>query len=52
MQNSGIGNITNPIMSLAHAKIYSIPMLLMVGWRGFCFLLFIEIREPGKKDEP
>lgn len=42
MQNSGFGNTVNPLLSLADAKIYSIPMLLMIGWRG----------EPGKKDEP
>jgi phosphonopyruvate decarboxylase len=29
-------------MSLAHQKVYGIPMLLLIGWRG----------EPGKKDEP
>ncbi len=42
LQNSGIGNIINPLLSLAHQGVYSIPMLLMIGWRG----------EPGKKDEP
>lgn len=42
LQNSGLGNIVNPIMSLAHSQVYSIPMLLLIGWRG----------EPGKKDEP
>jgi len=42
MQNSGIGNATNPLLSLADPKAYSIPMLLFVGWRG----------EPGVKDEP
>jgi phosphonopyruvate decarboxylase len=42
MQNSGFGNAINPLLSLADAKIYSVPMLLLVGWRG----------EPGKKDEP
>ncbi len=42
MQNSGIGNIVNPITSLAHLDVYGIPMLLLIGWRG----------EPGKKDEP
>lgn len=42
MQNSGIGNIINPITSLAHPDVYGIPMLLLIGWRG----------EPGKKDEP
>lgn len=34
MQNSGLGNIVNPITSLADPKVYGIPMLLMVGWRG------------------
>ena len=42
MQNSGLGNIVNPITSLANEKVYGIPMLLLVGYRG----------EPGKKDEP
>lgn len=42
MQNSGFGNAINPVLSLADSKVYSIPMLLMVGWRG----------EPGVKDEP
>jgi phosphonopyruvate decarboxylase len=42
MQNSGIGNAVNPLLSLADEKVYQIPMLLMIGWRG----------EPGTKDEP
>ncbi len=42
MQNSGEGNAINPLVSLADPDVYSIPMLLVVGWRG----------EPGKKDEP
>jgi phosphonopyruvate decarboxylase len=42
MQNSGTGNAVNPLLSLADEKVYQIPMLLMVGWRG----------EPGTKDEP
>merc|ERR1711957_892491 len=42
LQNSGLGNTLNSIMSLMHPKVYSIPMLMMVGWRG----------EPGVKDEP
>ena len=42
MQNSGIGNALNPIASLADKLVYSIPMLLVIGWRG----------EPNKKDEP
>ena len=42
LQNSGLGNIINPILSLTHKNVYSIPMLLMIGWRG----------EPGTKDEP
>lgn len=42
LQNSGLGNIINPILSLASEQVYGIPMLIMVGWRG----------EPGVKDEP
>lgn len=42
MQNSGIGNIVNPLVSLANEEVYGIPMLFIVGWRG----------EPGTKDEP
>ncbi len=42
MQNSGIGNAANPIISLTNSKVYSIPMLLVIGYRG----------EPGIKDEP
>ena len=42
MQNSGLGNAVNPLLSLADKSVYSIPMLLMIGWRG----------EPGIKDEP
>jgi phosphonopyruvate decarboxylase len=42
MQNSGIGNAVNPLASLADKLVYSIPMLLIIGWRG----------EPNKKDEP
>jgi phosphonopyruvate decarboxylase len=42
MQNSGIGNALNPLISLAHKRVYSIPMLLLIGWRG----------APGSQDEP
>jgi phosphonopyruvate decarboxylase len=42
MQNSGLGNAINPLLSLCDPKVYSIPMLIMVGWRG----------EPGIPDEP
>ncbi len=42
MQNSGLGNTINPLTSLADSKVYNIPILLMIGWRG----------EPGKHDEP
>lgn len=42
MQNSGLGNTVNPLLSLADEKVYSLPLLLMIGWRG----------EPGVKDEP
>ena len=42
LQNSGTGNAVNPLLSLADPEVYSIPMLLVIGWRG----------EPGIKDEP
>ena len=42
MQNSGIGNAVNPLLSIMDQDVYSIPVLLIIGWRG----------EPGKKDEP
>ncbi len=42
MQNSGFGNTINPLTSLTDPEVYSIPMLLLVGWRG----------KPGVKDEP
>ena len=40
MQNSGLGNCVNPLLSLADRHVYSVPMLLIIGWRG----------EPGTKD--
>lgn len=40
MQNSGLGNTVNPLLSLTHRDVYGIPMILLVGWRG----------EPGGKD--
>lgn len=42
MQNSGIGNAVNPLLSLNDPLVYGIPVLLLVGWRG----------EPGFHDEP
>lgn len=42
MQNSGLGNALNPIASLADPKVYEIPIVYMIGWRGM----------PGIKDEP
>jgi len=42
MQNSGIGNAVNPLLSLADPEVYKIPMVLLIGWRG----------EPGVHDEP
>lgn len=42
MQNSGEGNIINPVVSLLNDKVYAIPMVFIVGWRG----------EPGIHDEP
>ena len=42
LQNSGLGNIVNPLLSLVDVEVYKIPVLIMIGWRG----------EPGVKDEP
>lgn len=42
LQNSGLGNCVNPLTSLNDPDVYSIPLLLLIGWRG----------EPGVKDEP
>ena len=42
LQNSGEGNLINPLASLLNEKVYAIPMILIVGWRG----------EPGVHDEP
>src|SRR5690606_39422295 len=42
LQNSGFGNLVNPLLSLADPDVYGIPMLVLIGWRG----------QPGIKDEP
>ncbi len=42
MQNSGEGNIINPLASLTDREVYNIPVLLLIGWRG----------RPGVHDEP
>lgn len=42
MQNSGEGNIINPVASLLNDKVYAIPVIFIIGWRG----------EPGIHDEP
>ncbi|MDR3587315.1 MAG: phosphonopyruvate decarboxylase [Desulfosporosinus sp.] len=42
LQNSGLGNIINPVASLLNDQVYGIPCILIIGWRG----------EPGEKDEP
>ena len=34
LQNSGLGNIVNPLISLSHKEVYSIPSILLIGWRG------------------
>jgi len=41
-QNSGLGNAINPLASITHKKVYSIPLLLLIGWRGY----------PRSNDEP
>lgn len=42
LQNSGLGNVVNPVLSLLDKAIYNIPALFIIGWRG----------EPGTPDEP
>jgi phosphonopyruvate decarboxylase len=42
LQNSGLGNVVNPLLSLVDEDVYSVPMLFVLGWRG----------EPGVHDEP
>jgi phosphonopyruvate decarboxylase len=42
LQNSGTGNVINPLLSLADPAVYGIPILFIIGWRG----------EPGVPDEP
>ena len=42
LQNSGLSNAINPLISIAHEKVYSIPLILIIGWRG----------SPKIKDEP
>ena len=42
LQNSGLGNIINPVTSLTHSEVYSIPIVYLIGWRG----------QPGVHDEP
>jgi len=42
MQNSGLGNALNPLTSLADKTVFSVPLLLLISWRG----------EPGTHDEP
>lgn len=42
MQNSGEGNVINPLASLTDPEVYNIPVLLLIGWRG----------RPGVHDEP
>ncbi|MCR5417861.1 MAG: phosphonopyruvate decarboxylase [Lachnospiraceae bacterium] len=42
MQNSGQGNVVNPVASLCNDKVYGIPVIFVIGWRG----------EPGVHDEP
>ena len=42
LQNSGLGNAINPLLSLCDSSVYKIPMIILIGWRG----------EPGIYDEP
>ena len=42
LQNSGLGNAVNPLLSLADPDVYGVPLVLLIGWRG----------APGEADEP
>ena len=42
MQNSGLSNAINPLISIADSRVYSIPLVLLIGWRG----------SPKVRDEP
>lgn len=42
LQNSGLGNAVNPLVSIADSDVYRIPLIMIIGWRG----------EPGESDEP
>ncbi len=42
LQNSGLGNAINPLISIAEKTVYNIPLVMLIGWRGY----------PGSKDEP
>lgn len=37
-QNSGLGNAVNPLTSLSDPEVYSIPMIIVMGWRGQAWL--------------
>jgi len=47
MQNSGLGNALNPLVSLAGSSAFNVPILLLIGWRGEVGLDGVQI-----KDEP
>lgn len=34
LQNSGLGNATDPLTNLSNKEVYGIPLVLMIGWRG------------------
>ncbi len=42
MQNSGLGNAINPLLSLVHYSVFDVPLIMLIGWRG----------EPSFSDEP
>lgn len=42
MQNSGLGNAINPLLSLVHYSVFDVPLIMLIGWRG----------EPSLSDEP
>ena len=48
LQNSGLGNAINPLISIAHPKVYSVPLLLLIGWRGSPY---VKLDEPQHNEK-
>tara|TARA_B100000767_G_scaffold264583_1_gene279642 strand:- start:1612 stop:2724 length:1113 start_codon:yes stop_codon:yes gene_type:complete len=42
LQNSGLGNAINPLISLSGSNVYKIPLFLIIGWRGEKHKTFVD----------